>query len=178
MTTEVGLPASRAVVAFAEGNDRQVIDALLPIRNTFQTFGGSHAQRDALQRTLLTSAIRAGELDLATALVNERLATRESSVYSLSRFARDRQRTSRSRQRAALREGRRDLPQPVRSGDLTPPSLRYRPRIESNPPPECVEPGPDHGVVGSIGFTVTVTDTVVEATVVMLGVVVAAGRAS
>jgi tetratricopeptide (TPR) repeat protein len=87
MTAEVGLPASRAVVAFAEGNDRQVIDALLPIRNTFQTFGGSHAQRDALQRTLLTSAIRAGELDLATALVNERLATRESSVYSLSRFA-------------------------------------------------------------------------------------------
>ena len=36
---------------------------------------------------LLTSAIRAGELDLATALVNERLATRESSVYTLTRFA-------------------------------------------------------------------------------------------
>jgi hypothetical protein len=87
MTTEVGLPASRAVVAFAEGNDRQVIDELLPIRATFQVFGGSHAQRDALQRTLLTSAIRAGELDLATALVNERLATRESSVYALARFA-------------------------------------------------------------------------------------------
>jgi tetratricopeptide (TPR) repeat protein len=87
MTSEVGLPASRAVVAFAEGNDRQVIDELLPIRNTFQVFGGSHAQRDALQRTLLTSAIRAGELDLATALVNERLATRESSVYALTRFA-------------------------------------------------------------------------------------------
>ncbi len=87
MTTEVGLPASRAVVAFAEGNDRQVIDELLPIRATFQVFGGSHAQRDALQRTLLTSAIRARELDLATALVNERLATRESSVYTLTRFA-------------------------------------------------------------------------------------------
>ena len=87
MTTAVGLPASRAVVAFAEGNDRQVIDELLPIRATFQVFGGSHAQRDALQRTLLTSAIRARELDLATALVNERLATRESSVYTLTRFA-------------------------------------------------------------------------------------------
>ena len=87
MTAEVGLPASRAVVAFAEGNDRRVIDELLPIRATFQVFGGSHAQRDALQRTLLTSAIRAHKLDLATALVNERLATRESSVYTLSRFA-------------------------------------------------------------------------------------------
>jgi tetratricopeptide (TPR) repeat protein len=87
MTVQVGLPASRALVAFADGNDRRVIDELLPIRATFQVFGGSHAQRDALQRTLLTSAIRARELDLATALVNERLATRESSVYTLSRFA-------------------------------------------------------------------------------------------
>jgi hypothetical protein len=87
MTTTVGLPTSRAVVAFAEGNDRQVIDELLPIRTRFQVFGGSHAQRDVLQRTLLSSAIRAGELDLAAALVRERLATRESSVYALSRFA-------------------------------------------------------------------------------------------
>ena len=82
MTAEIGLPACRAVVAFTEERHRDVVAALLPIRRALQHFGGSHAQRDALQRTLLTSALRAGELSLARALVSERLALRESSVYA------------------------------------------------------------------------------------------------
>ena len=87
MTSEIGLPASRAVVATHRGNYAAVIEHLLPIRSVFQHFGGSHAQRDALQRTLLNAAIRSGELDLAAALVSERIALRGSSVYGLTRAA-------------------------------------------------------------------------------------------
>ena len=87
MTAEIGLPSCRAVIATAEGDPSRVVSELLPIRRVFQHFGGSHAQRDLLQRTLLTAAIRRGDYDLADALVSERLATRESSVYGLCRAA-------------------------------------------------------------------------------------------
>lgn len=87
MTGEIGLPACRAVVAFTEERHGDVITELLPIRGALQHFGGSHAQRDALQRTLLTSALRGGEFGLARALVSERLALRENSVYAWLRRA-------------------------------------------------------------------------------------------
>jgi tetratricopeptide (TPR) repeat protein len=88
MASEIGLPASRAVLRFSQGRHEDVIAELAPIRRTLQRFGGSHAQRDALQRTLLESALRAGELDLARALVAERLSVRETSVYSWTQRAR------------------------------------------------------------------------------------------
>jgi hypothetical protein len=50
-------------------------------------FGGSHAQRDAVERTLLEAAIRAGRTDLALALVSERLAMRECNTYAWSKRA-------------------------------------------------------------------------------------------
>ncbi|MGH8982858.1 MAG: tetratricopeptide repeat protein, partial [Acidimicrobiia bacterium] len=74
MTAEVGLPSSRAVLAYTEGRHDDVVGEMLPIRTVFQHFGGSHAQRDVLQRTLTESAIRSGRLDLARALLDERLS--------------------------------------------------------------------------------------------------------
>jgi hypothetical protein len=88
MTAEIGLPACRAVVAFGEERDGDVIAELLPIRRVLQHFGGSHAQRDALQRTLLESALRCGRFELARALTAERLGVRERSVYSWTQRAR------------------------------------------------------------------------------------------
>ena len=88
MTAEIGLPACRAVLAFVEKRDDDVIAELLPIRRTLNHFGGSHAQRDALQRTLLESALRAGRYEMARALTSERLGVRESSVYSWNQRAR------------------------------------------------------------------------------------------
>jgi hypothetical protein len=88
MTTEIGLPSCRAVVAFAEQRYRDVITELFPIRRVLQHFGGSHAQRDALQRTLLESALRSGNYELSRALTAERLGVRESSVYSWAQRAR------------------------------------------------------------------------------------------
>jgi tetratricopeptide (TPR) repeat protein len=88
MTAEIGLPACRAVVAFVEGRYDAVIVGLLPIRRVLQHAGGSHAQRDALQRTLLEAALRAGRYELARALTAERLGVRETSVYGWSQRAR------------------------------------------------------------------------------------------
>jgi hypothetical protein len=83
MTDEVGLPAARAVLAYTEGRHDDVVAELLPIRTRFQHFGGSHAQRDVIQRTLTESAIRSARFDLARALLDERLSQRDTSVYGL-----------------------------------------------------------------------------------------------
>jgi hypothetical protein len=88
MTAEVGLPACRAVIAHAEGRYADVIAELMPIRRTLQRFGGSHAQRDALQRTLLEAALQSSRFELARALTAERLGVRESSVYGWTQRAR------------------------------------------------------------------------------------------
>ena len=87
MTESVGLPACRAVVAFSEERYDDVLNELTPIRSTFNRFGGSHAQRDVLQRTIVEAAIRSGNSLLARALLRERLSVRGSSVYSWSRYA-------------------------------------------------------------------------------------------
>jgi len=88
MISEVGLPGARAILAYTEGRHGDVIDELLPRRPIFHHFGGSHAQRDLLQRTLTDAALAAGELDLARALIDERLSLRDTSVYGLLRRAR------------------------------------------------------------------------------------------
>jgi hypothetical protein len=82
MTSAVGLPVCRSLLSFGIGKYDQVLDELLPIRTRVHEFGGSHAQRDAVERTLLEAAIRAGRHELAGALVSERLANRECSTYA------------------------------------------------------------------------------------------------
>jgi tetratricopeptide (TPR) repeat protein len=112
MTAEVGLPACRSVLAHVEGRHADVVAELMPIRTILARFGGSHAQRDALQRTLVVSAIRSGQLDLATSLVNERLGVRETSVWSWRRrsqvlgAAGDSDDADRAEQRAAFHAAR------------------------------------------------------------------------
>jgi hypothetical protein len=87
MTAAVGLPVCRSLVHFATGEYEQVIAELFPIRTRVHEFGGSHAQRDAVERTLLEAAIRANRNDLANALVSERLAVRECSTYAWTKRA-------------------------------------------------------------------------------------------
>ena len=88
MTSRVGLPVCRSLVAFGNGDYAQVLDELWPVRTRLHEFGGSHAQRDAVERTLLEAAIRAKRSDIARALVHERLGVRESSTYAWSKYAR------------------------------------------------------------------------------------------
>jgi len=87
MTELIGLPVCRSIVRFGRGEYESAIADLLPIRTRVHRFGGSHAQRDAVERTLLEAATRAGRLELASALVSERLSVRECNTYAWSKRA-------------------------------------------------------------------------------------------
>lgn len=82
-----GLSAARGALAFAEGDFAACVAWLAPVRRLLSVFGGSHAQRDAWQRTLLVAALRGGETGFARMLVEERLAERPSSAWSRARLA-------------------------------------------------------------------------------------------
>jgi tetratricopeptide (TPR) repeat protein len=79
MSRDVGLPLARALVAFEQGRYAATIDLLRPLRTIAQRFGGSHAQRDLIDLTLIEAAHRAGEPGLVRALANERLALKPRS---------------------------------------------------------------------------------------------------
>jgi hypothetical protein len=88
MTADVGLPAAQAMVAFGEGRYHEAVDTLWPARRTFHHFGGSHAQRDALERTLVEASLRADRRPLAERLLAERLAVRPTGEFALGRLHR------------------------------------------------------------------------------------------
>jgi hypothetical protein len=71
---EVGLDAARAVHAFGQGRYAETVKLLRPIRNGAHRFGGSHAQRDLIDLTLIEAALRADMQPLAATLTAERLA--------------------------------------------------------------------------------------------------------
>ena len=73
-TREVGLAACQAIQAFGRGDYGRSVELLRTIRNRAGRFGGSHAQRDVLDLTLIAAAARAGETALHEALLAERQA--------------------------------------------------------------------------------------------------------
>lgn len=77
---EAGQAATRAIQAFGDGNYAETIRLLRPIRSTAHRFGGSHAQRDVLDLTLIEAAFRGGETNLARSLTAERLALKPAST--------------------------------------------------------------------------------------------------
>jgi hypothetical protein len=88
MTRNIGLPVCRALLAFAQGQYPVVIAHLWPIRRRLAEFGGSHAQRDVLQKTLIEACLRAKDLERARVLVSERLSLRPRSRYNQQTQAR------------------------------------------------------------------------------------------
>ncbi len=78
-TAEVGQPLVAAIVAFGEGRYADAVSLLRPVRNIAGRFGGSHAQRDLLDLTLIEAAFRSGQDSLAAALSAERIAVRPAS---------------------------------------------------------------------------------------------------
>lgn len=78
-TAQVGEPAALAVQAFVAGDFAAAVALLRPIRSGAHRFGGSHAQRDLLDLTLIEAALRSGHRSLAQALAAERAAVRPAS---------------------------------------------------------------------------------------------------
>lgn len=71
-TVSVGSAVTQAILAFGEGDYDQAVSLLRPVRNGAARFGGSHAQRDLIDLTLIEAAIRDGQTALARALAQER----------------------------------------------------------------------------------------------------------
>jgi len=74
MTRDVGLPMALGLIAYQNEEYADAISHLLDIPVIAHRFGGSHAQRDIIDLTLLEAALRGGEKRLATALAAQRLA--------------------------------------------------------------------------------------------------------
>ena len=72
MTGSIGAPAIEVVLAFNAGQYGRCVELLRAIRNQEHGFGGSHAQRDLLDQTLLVAARRGGQASLAKALESGR----------------------------------------------------------------------------------------------------------
>ena len=72
-TREVGRPAARAIKAFGDGDYSETVRLLRPVRNCAHRFGGSHAQRDVIDLTMIEAASRSGQRRLAEALRIERV---------------------------------------------------------------------------------------------------------
>ena len=90
-TREVGYAATRAIKAFGDGNYAETVRLLRPIRSYAHRFGGSHAQRDLIDLTLIEATSRAGEDRLAAALLAERaLAKGEPPLARLKRAVAER----------------------------------------------------------------------------------------
>ncbi|HEX2842270.1 tetratricopeptide repeat protein [Hyphomicrobium sp.] len=77
----VGIPLARAFLAFGEQRYRDAAEEILNARGHAVEFGGSAAQRDVLDRTLLEAAIRSGWTNLATSLASERITARPENPY-------------------------------------------------------------------------------------------------
>ena len=82
---DVGHAAARAILAFGAGDYAEAAELLRPIRSIAHRFGGSHAQRDVIDLTLIEAALRSGQRALAGALAAERsrrATTARSRGYS------------------------------------------------------------------------------------------------
>jgi hypothetical protein len=71
-----------AFAAFAAGEPQVTVDLLIDIRADAHVVGGSHAQRDVIDLTLIAAAARSGQAALARALVTERIARKPAAAAS------------------------------------------------------------------------------------------------
>lgn len=79
MAMQVGVPLAQALLSFQAGHYADTVLRLRPLRYIASRFGGSHAQRDLLDLTLIEAAKRDGDLGLVQALSAERLHAKPAS---------------------------------------------------------------------------------------------------
>jgi hypothetical protein len=73
------MPLIQGFIAFHDGDYGRAISLMRPVRNMAARFGGSHAQRDIIDLTLLEAALRSGDHGLAQALAAERADAKHDS---------------------------------------------------------------------------------------------------
>jgi tetratricopeptide (TPR) repeat protein len=87
LAREVTLPLVRGIGAFASGAYEEAVERIEPAFAQFARMGGSHAQREVFEDTLLEAYLRAGHFDRAESLLRTRLKRRSSArdMYWLGR---------------------------------------------------------------------------------------------
>lgn len=79
VSRDVAVPTMRGLLAFANGRFDPAIEMLYPLRPSARRIGGSHAQRDLVDQTLIAAAARADDPAVGRALLNERLLAKRST---------------------------------------------------------------------------------------------------
>ena len=85
--TACGIALCDALGAFGSGDYGRAVDLLMPLRPHVRGIGGSHAQRDVFELTLVHAAIRDGQRALARALLSERTFVRPRSPLAWRTYA-------------------------------------------------------------------------------------------
>lgn len=87
LAREVTLPLVRGIGAFANGAYDEAVQRIEPAFDQLARMGGSHAQREVFEDTLLEAYLRAGHFDRAEKLLRTRLNRRASvrDMYWLGR---------------------------------------------------------------------------------------------
>jgi pentatricopeptide repeat protein len=79
LVSEVVLPLARGIQAFGAGSYQDAIGWLEPLDGQLVRVGGSHAQWEVFEDTLLHAYLRAGRFERAETLLRRRLAKRTSA---------------------------------------------------------------------------------------------------
>lgn len=85
LTGEVLVPLVEGVHAFAGGDYRRAVERIEPLRTRIVDLGGSRAQRDVFHDTLVEACFRAGDMERAKRLVDERVARRPDHFWRTRR---------------------------------------------------------------------------------------------
>lgn len=78
LSREMTLPIALGAAAFVAGDYDEAADLMGPTYPMLARIGGSHAQREVFEDTLLETFIRAGRYDDAKDMLDERLSRRSS----------------------------------------------------------------------------------------------------
>ena len=79
LAREIIRPLAQGIAAFAEGDYAAAVDFLEPVFPQLTRIGGSHAQREVFEDTLLEAYLRAERFAAAEKLLTARLSRRESA---------------------------------------------------------------------------------------------------
>lgn len=71
---QLGLPVCTALLAFGKGNYDEVLQIMLPLRHDLRSVGGSWAQRQIFNSTIIEAALRTQNIPVAMGLVAELLS--------------------------------------------------------------------------------------------------------
>lgn len=80
MSREVSRPLARGFAAFGQGRYIEAAQEIVAARDGAWRFGGSHAQRDIINLTLIEAALRSKQNNLARHYIAERTAARPASA--------------------------------------------------------------------------------------------------